>query len=145
MTAALAGCGGGSEEGATGGPPVAAEPLTRAEFLEQADAICFSSESRIEAAADELVTADERPRPGEVAAIARRVVVPALEAEVRAIEALGAPRGDEEEVAAILEATERGIVQIEADPAGLLDGAPPALREANRLARAYGSRQCGLE
>jgi hypothetical protein len=72
------------------------------------------------------------------------VVIPALEAEVRAIRALGAPAGDERRVEAILAATERGIEQIRADPVGVLDGPPPALREAGRLARAYGSAECGV-
>ncbi|CAN5171027.1 hypothetical protein BH24ACT23_BH24ACT23_02540 [soil metagenome] len=106
--------------------------------------ICNSSEARIEAAADDLVTSEEDPDPAEVERIALDLVVPALEAEVAAIRALGAPEGDEEEVKAILTATEEGIAEIESDPRALLDGVPKALRRAERLARDYGSRQCGI-
>ncbi len=72
------------------------------------------------------------------------VAIPALEAEVRAIRALGVPTGDGREIEAIVGATERGIAQIRADPAGVLDGPPPALREAGRLARSYGSVECDV-
>ena len=141
-TLALAGCGGDDEEG--GFSPVVSEPVSKVEFLRQADAICISSESRIEAAADDLVTAPGDPDPAEVERIAIDLVVPALESEVAAIGALGAPEGDEEEVEAILDATEDGIAAIEADPRALLDGVPAPLRRAQKLAQAYGSRQCGI-
>jgi hypothetical protein len=86
----------------------------------------------------------EQPDPAEVERIANSLVVPALETEVRAIRALGAPAGDERQVAAILAATEQGIAAISADPRGLLDGIPKPLRRAQRLAEAYGSQQCGV-
>jgi hypothetical protein len=63
---------------------------------------------------------------------------------VQAIDSLGAPRGDEREVEAIITATKRGIAQIKADPVGVVDGPPPALRQAGRRARAYGSTECEL-
>ncbi|MEJ7876644.1 MAG: hypothetical protein WKF62_08285, partial [Solirubrobacterales bacterium] len=113
VAALAAGCGGEDDGGFS---PVVSEPVSKLEFLRQADEICVSTESRIEAAADDLVTAKEDPEPEEVERIALDIVVPALESEVAAIAALGAPEGDEEEVEAILAATEAGIVEIEADP-----------------------------
>ena len=139
---ALAGCGGDDSENGDFSP-VVADPLSKVEFLRQADQICFSSESRIEAAADDLLGQGE-PDPAEVERIALNIAVPALEAEVRAIRALGAPEGDEAEVEAILEATEQGIAEIEADPRGLADGRPPGLQEAQKLAERYGSQECGF-
>ena len=121
-----------------------AEPLSKVEFLLQADAICLSSESQIEAAADDLLGGRGGFNPAEVERVALGIAVPALESEVRAIRALGPPPGDASEVEAILAATERGIAQIEADPRGLVDGAPSGLREAQRLAERYGSQQCGF-
>ena len=103
-----------------------------------------SSEAQIEASADELANQKGGPDPAEVSRVALRIAVPALESEVRAIEALGAPKGDEPKVQAILDATEEGIDQIKANPGGLADGPPPALREAQKLASAYGSRECGF-
>ena len=139
---ALGGCGG--DDGNDDFSPVVAEPLSKVEFLREADRICFASESRIEAAADDLIAGRGRPDPAEVERVATSIVVPALESEVRAIRAVGAPDGDEREVEAILAATEDGIAAIEADPRGLLDGVPADLRRAQRLAEAYGSQQCGF-
>jgi len=138
----ISGCGEESDEG--GFSPVVSEPLQKVEFLRQADEICTSTESQIEAAADDLVTGKKDPPPEEVERIAIDIVVPALEAEVAAIEALGAPEGDEEDIQAILDATEEGIAEVEADPAALLDGPPDSLRRAATLSRQYGSQQCGL-
>jgi hypothetical protein len=139
---ALGGCGGDEEPADFS--PVVVEPLSKVEFLREADRICFASEARIEAAADDLVAGNREPRPAEVERVAIGVVVPALESEVRAIRALGAPEGDERQVEAILAATEEGIAAIERDPRGLLDGIPAPLGRAQRLAEAYGSRQCGF-
>ena len=140
--ATVAGCGGGDQPETF--PAGVARPIAKVEFLAEADRICASTNARVEAAADGLVATGEQPPAGEVRRIVTRVVVPALEAEVRAIEALGAPASDRGQVEAIVAATERGIAQIEADPVAVLDGPPPALREAGRLARAYGSRECGV-
>jgi hypothetical protein len=136
------GCGGEEDEG--GFSPVVAEPLSKVEFVRQADEICVATESRIEAAADDLVTQKKDPAPAEVERIAVDIVIPALRSEVSAIEALGAPEGDEEDVEEILAATEEGIAAIEADPQGLLDGPPAALRRAGTLSRAYGAQECGI-
>lgn len=141
LALAAAGCGGGDDEDFV---PLVVEPLSKVEFLREADRICFASEARIEAAADDLVTGRGEPEPAEVGRVALRIVVPALEAEVRAIRALEAPEGDERTVAAILAATERGTAAIEEAPRSLLDGIPADLRRAQRLAEAYGSRQCGF-
>jgi hypothetical protein len=138
----VSGCGGDDEEG--GFSPVVSDPLSKVEFLRQADEICLSAESQIEAAADDLLAGKEDPAPAEVEEVALSVVVPALESEVAAIGALGAPLGDGEQVEAILDATRAGIAEIKADPQALLNGAPESLAQAERLARRYGSAQCGF-
>jgi hypothetical protein len=136
------GCGGGEDEPEY--PAGVSQPQSKVEFLREADRICFSSESRIEAAADDLLAAPGRPDPDQVERVALGIAVPALEAEVQAIRSLGAPAGDEREVEAILAATERGIAEIEADPRSLATRRPPGLRQAQRLAERYGARQCGF-
>jgi hypothetical protein len=135
-------CGEESDEG--GFSPVVSDPTSKVEFLRQADEICFSTESRIEAAADDLLAGKGEPAPEEVEEVAIGIVIPALETEVAAIGALSVPEGDEDQVQAILDATQAGIEEIEADPQSLLDGPPDSLVEAEQLARRYGSRQCGI-
>jgi hypothetical protein len=139
---ALAGCGGDDPDATY--PAGVSRPIAKVRFLAEADRICHSTNARVEAAADDIATSGRDPRPAEARRLALGIAVPALEAEVQAIDSLGAPRGDEREVEAIIAATERGIAQIKADPAGVVDGPPPALRKAGRLARAYGSTECEL-
>lgn len=139
----FAGCGGGEDEDA-GFAPGVSQPQTKVEFLREADRICLSAEQQIEAAADDLLSERGGLDPAEVERVALEIAVPALETEVRAIGSIPVPVGDEAEVAAILEATEEGIAQIEADPRALADGPPPGLRKAQRLAESYGSQQCGF-
>ena len=138
-----AGCGGGESDDDPF-PAGVARPPDKVEFLAEADRICHSTNARIEAAADDLATGPRDPSPAEVRRVVIGVAIPALEAEVRAIRAIGAPAGDEREVEAIVAATEHGIAQIRADPVAVLDGPPPALRRAGRLARAYGSAECDV-
>ena len=139
-----AGCG-GDETADDPYPPGVSRPIAKVRFLAEANRICHSTNARVEAAADDLLRGGGgEPRPAEARRAALAIAVPALEAEVRAIGALGAPQGDEREVEAIIAATERGIDQVRADPADVVNGPPPALRRAGRLARAYGSEECAV-
>lgn len=140
---AVAGCGGASDETTTGALSDPA-PLSKAEFIREADQICLSSESRIEAAADDYATAKKPPSRKQVASVAKGVVIPALEAEVQAIEALGEPAEGAGQVRMILALTRQGIEAVRSSPASLLDGPPKELVEANRLSRKFGAAQCGL-
>ena len=136
----LGGCGG--DEPARPSPDQPA-PLTKREFLFEADRICFAVESQIEAAADDL-SGSRDPDPAQVRRVVKRIVVPKLRSEVNAIRLLEPPPADRAEVERILAATERGAQALRLDPLAVLDGVPAALRRAERLARAYGSSECGL-
>ena len=142
----FAGCGEGDRETIT--EPLPAPALTKPEFIVEADRICRSGDSQIEAVGDDLyfdAPRGQRPKPAEVRRFALNIVVPRIESEIAAIEALGAPPGDEAEVEAILDATAAGVREIRADPEGLADGPPDGLRRAGDLAGRYGSRECGVE
>ena len=136
------GCGGG--DAATTSPPAEPPPLTKREFLAEADRICHAVEAQIEAAADDLVTSRREPDPAEVRRIVTRIVVPKLRSEADAIRLLEPPSDDAAEVDAILNATERGADALRRDPVAVLEGLPRDLVRAERLARAYGSDECGL-
>jgi hypothetical protein len=142
VVAGLAGCGGGGDSTTTGYPAGVSRPIAKVEFLREADQICESTNARVEAAGDELVGGRHDPPPAQVRRIILGIVIPALQAEVDAIGALGAPAGDERDIEHILAATREGIEQLRSDPLSALDGPPPGLREAGRLAAAYGSTTC---
>ncbi|MEO8092856.1 MAG: hypothetical protein ABI726_09135 [bacterium] len=137
----LAGCGNGETTTATFDEP---PPLTKGEFLFEADRICLATESEIEAAVDDYATGPEEPDPAQVRRVVGQIVVPSLRSEARAIALLEPPPADTGEVAAILEATRRGARELAADPLAAIDRPPASLLEAERLARRYGSQECGL-
>jgi hypothetical protein len=142
----LAACGAADYEATT--TPPEPTPISKHEFLREADRICLNGDSQIEAIGDDLYTdapPGERPSPGEVRRFALNVVVPRIQSEIDAIRALGAPKGDEREVEAILEATRDGIREVRADPEGLVDGPPAGFKRAGDLSQRYGSRECGVE
>ena len=143
--AMLAACG---EEDEAVTEPLEPPTISKPQFLAEADRICRSGDSQIEAIGDDLYTdveRGERPRPGEVRRFATGVIVPRIESEITAIRALGAPEGDEKEVEAILRATEDGVREIKRDPEGIVDGPPAGLKRAGDLATRYGSQECGVQ
>ena len=146
LSAALlvSGCGGGGSGGeqAEPGPTT----LTKADFIHRADEICQFYETRIEAAGDDLLAElppSGKPTSAQLRGFARDVVVPNLELTIKGVGDLRPPASDEADVARILEQTATAVKQIKNDPVALAGGNPPALIEAGRLARRYGSNECG--
>lgn len=132
----LLACGGGEEADA---PSPQAEPLSKADFVAQADEICATGNQEIATA---IQGASDEPSEQEVAQIAEEVLVPNTQQQHDDIAALGAPEGDEDEVQAILDAFQEGIDVVSEDPASLLSSDDP-FGEATDLAEAYGLAQCG--
>lgn len=132
---ALAGCGGDDSSTST----QAAEPLTKSEFIAQADAICGEQNQIIEKAANETFSSGSAPTSEQIQEFAD-TMVPALRAELEGIQALTPPEADQQEVDAMLASLQTGIEQIEGDP-GSLQNDP--LAEASSRAQSYGLRVCG--
>lgn len=116
--------------------------LSKAQFVKKADAICAVHHDNIEAKF--LPVAEKDSGTATSAGVTKAigvVMVPELQAEADQIRALGAPRGNEEAVTAILDEFEEGIEEIEqtSDNPG---GAPPAIAKANKLAEDFGLKTC---
>ena len=125
-------------------PAGVSQPIGKVEFLAEADRICHSTNARIEAAADDLGHGATR-RPRRCGGWRSSIAVPALETEVRAIRALGrAAAATSAKVRRSSPRPSAASTEIRADPAAVVNGVPAGLREAGRLARAYGSQQCDV-
>ena len=135
-TAALiAGCGDDEDSGDSGASDSGS--LTKAEYLEQGNAICAKYNKQL----DELFP--QIPgSPGTPAfdSFTEEQIVPILETQISEVEALPAPEGDEEQVEAIFTAANEGLDTLEDDPSAL---AGDAFTEANQLANDYGLTECG--
>lgn len=129
-------CGGDDEKQA---PSPQAEPLSKADFVAQADEICAEGNAEMVAAAESF---SDAPSDEEITQFAEDVFVANTQQQHDDISDLGAPEGDEDEVQAILDALQSGIDVVKEDPTSLLSSDDP-LREASDLAAAYGLVECG--
>jgi hypothetical protein len=146
LAAALAsGCGGGDRASST--------PIAKGDFADRAEAICRASSRAVIvkglAALREGRAAGESRHEIETATVAG-VVLPTLVDEVRDLRRLGAPRGDEEQVAAILAAMRKPIAEAREDPQSYVQYRgryrPGSYHygEVSRLAKSYGLSGCPM-
>ena len=128
--------------GATGATGATGEPLTKEQFVTEADAICKAGDKKIDQAANETFSGGQ-PSQQEQEQFVTEDVVPNIQAQVDGIRALTPPEGDEEDVAAILDAAQAAIDQVQSDPGALTEGSDDPFTEANQLAKDYGLKVCG--
>ena len=121
------------------------QTITKAAFLKKGNAICAQGNRDINAGGKRLFGTNRTKKPStkQLKAFATTVLLPSVESQVNGIRALGAPKGDEATVKAILDAADEGVAAGKKDPLSLTkEGADP-FAKANRLARAYGLKVCG--
>lgn len=134
------GCGGDDDDSDTGG---SSEPLTKAEFIDQADTICSETNAETQKEVSDFLqgappTAENLPDVSEF-------VASGIQDQVSGIRGLTPPEGDEAEIDAILTKADEGAEAIRENPDSLSGSgvANPSLDEANKLAVAYGLQVCG--
>ena len=127
---AVAGCGDDSDDTDT----ASGEPLSKEEFIAQADEICESGDAEIEQQALQLGTeADENT-------LVTTVIVPGTRDQVEQIRELVPPEADEEAINEFLDTFDRGLDELENDPSTL--SKPATIIEARQLATDYGFESC---
>lgn len=120
------------------------EPLSKEEFVTQADQICAEGDAQIDEAA-RATFAEGEPTPEEQEAFVTDTVVPNIQGQIDGLRALTPPEGDEEDVAEILDAAQAGIDEAEENPSSLGPGGGGSdpFAEASKLASDYGLEDCG--
>ena len=144
------GCGSSDDsttDSTTDSGSVATSSLSKAEFIEQADAICSKANDSISEEAeayaeDNGISTDKEPSDEEKEEIVVEVIVPAIETQVDEIEELGAPSGDEETITAIVEGIRTASSETADDPS-LAFGSPTPFEDVNKEAQDYGLEVCG--
>jgi hypothetical protein len=134
---ALAGCGGGAET-TTAAIDSTAAPITKSAFVRKANAICAKGNAENKAAGAKL---GAEPSEAQVVAFVKRTEVPAVQAQIDALKALGAPRGDEATVAKMLTLAQAGVNAVKAQPTIVTSGSNVFARFA-RVAHPYGLTSC---
>jgi hypothetical protein len=145
VTLGIAACGEG--DGGDTATTATTTPISKQQFVRDANKICSSSDDKIERASNEFFAGAPRgegPPPEEIEQFGKKTVFPTIQAEIDRIEALGAPEGDEDEVNEILESAQAGLDELEENPERLAKGgSTTAFEEAEKLAADYGLDQCG--
>lgn len=130
VIALVAGCGSGDD-----GP-------TKAEFINQADAICKKAHDKLDKAFNQAF-AGKQPSQAELNKFALQELVPTVQGEVDDVGNLDRPSGDEAQIEAIIGAAQDGVDKVKADPAVLSPQVKfDPLAKNHRLARAYGMKEC---
>lgn len=134
LCALVAGCGGDDDSGGDSG----GEALPKAEFVEQANAICAEGNAETEEALGEL----ENPTEEDAIAFLTDTFLPNVRDQVEEIRGLGFPEGDEETLTATLDEVESVLDTVEEDPEAAAAGDDP-FAEVNEELNAYGLTECG--
>ena len=114
-----------------------ATALSKAEFLQQGNAICAKGNKAVDQLANQTFEANQEPTDAQIEQFAKQAA-PLIQQQIDGIRALGAPAGDEAQVNAILDDAQAALDKLEQDP--LAKGDP--FTKANQEAKAYGLTAC---
>jgi len=140
-----AGCGSSNSSSSTS----TAAALTKAEFLKKGNAICNKGNQQINKVAHQTFTKKKYPNGPPPKSVQTKfvtgTVIPSVQSQIDGIKALGAPTGDEAQVAAIVDSAQSALDKAKADPTTLLQNNPKndPFAKANQLTKAYGLTACG--
>jgi hypothetical protein len=134
VAAVAVGCGGGDSD-----------ELTKAEFTKQADAICAKSTKQAQAnfgaALRKVADKGKSSNEEKAAEVGEEVLLPYYQSKVDGLESLEPPSADEDRIAAIVGALEKGIDEGGENPEDIIPGLP-GIEEANEMAKKYGLEDC---
>jgi hypothetical protein len=126
-----AGCGGDDDE------------LTKAEFIEQADAICKQGNKQVDAAAEKIFTANQQPSKAELEQFASETLIPNIQRQVDEVRALDEPSEDEDQVNEFLDSAQSELDKGEQDP--LYMTSQESFSKTNELGQQYGFKVCSQD
>ena len=143
IAAVAAGCGSSDDDSTE-------TALTKQQFIAQADAICKQGNKEIEEgfesfAEENDIPKNQEPNKAQGKELVETVLVPSIDSQSEEIRALGAPRGDEDEISAMLDSLDEAVEEAEEDPEALFAAKSDPFGKPNELAQNYGLKVCGEE
>jgi hypothetical protein len=132
----VAGCGSSSSSMMSAAP--SATTITKAQFVAKANAICQKGNDATQAAGSKL---GKEPREAEQLAFVAEKEVPAVQAQIDALKALGAPAGEEATVANIINTAQADLDKVKSEPALVVHGIDVFANFA-KIAHPYGLTSC---
>jgi hypothetical protein len=154
LAALAAGCGGGGgSEGSdstaadSGGSDTNGAPaLTKAEFIKQGDEICTKNVAKFAKAVTEFmndngIDPNAGPSQEQEEELLSEVVLPQFREEAEELDALGPPKGEEQEVEEIISGVEEIVAEGEEDPS-TVTGSDDPFADVNQKAKDFGFKVC---
>ena len=145
---AVAGCGGDDDTtdttaGASGASGVSGAALTEQEWLTQADAICAAGNKEIDQAGNDLF-GGQQPTDAQIEQFANDVLIPNVQGQHDAIEALTPPETMADDVTQLLDDLDAALNEVRDDPSSIAasDNAGP-FAQVNQEAKDLGLKECG--
>jgi hypothetical protein len=132
-----AGCGSSTSSSTTSAAP-SATMITKAQFVAKANAICRKGNEASQAAGAKL---GKEPREAEEVGFVTEKEVPAVQAQVDALKALGAPAGEEATVANIINTAQADLDKVKSEPTLVVHGVDVFANFA-KIAHPYGLTSC---
>jgi hypothetical protein len=129
------GCGG---TGKSKTASTSARAVAKREFLAKANAICTRGNEQARAAAAKL---SKNSTPTNVAAVLKSSYVPAIQAQIDGIRALGAPSPDQATVTKMLNIAQADLNEVKRNPA-VVAGNGSRFADFAKLAHPYGLTAC---
>lgn len=136
VTVVVAGCGGSGDSST-----VTTSSLSKADYTKKANALC--EEARQEALAYRLPEGQEEKGAKAVTATVHQGILPPIDRAMGEVRELGAPKGDEKTVEAILVGNEEAVEKAEGMKFASLGDMEEVFLPTAEKARSYGIKNCG--
>jgi hypothetical protein len=136
---AVAGCGSSSSSSSTS----TTVAITKTAFLKQGNAICKKGNQQINAEGKKVFSKTKKPTQAQMTQFATGTLIPKIQAQISGIKALGAPKGDEAQVNAIVVSAQSALDKGKQNTALLLSNNNNLFKHTNQLTNAYGLTACG--
>jgi hypothetical protein len=131
--ALLIACGGDDDE------------LTKAQLIEQADAICKRGNEEINDAANKAFPGNRQPSEAEATKFAEETLIPNVQNQIDEVRDLNPPSADEAQVTAFLDEAQQALDRVEDDPTILFGGGQSPFARANQMGQDYGFKECSSD
>jgi hypothetical protein len=117
--------------------------LSKAAFLKQGNAICKKGNNQINSAANKAFPKGKKPTKADENKFATDTLIPDIQTQIDGVKGLGAPKGDEAKVTAIVTSAQAALDKIKADPTLAFQNKSDPFAKSNKLTNAYGLTACG--
>jgi hypothetical protein len=138
LALAVAGCGGSGAGSSTQTSAAMQASISKAAFLAKANAICVRGNAASKAARALLGAS---PSEEQIVAFVRRTEVPAVQAQIDQIRALGAPAGDGATIKKMLDVAQQAVSRVKVVPTILTTG-EDVFAPFAAIAHPYGLTSC---